>query len=73
MRVAPVGEIHTIEALAKPWVAFGIVLIPGYIDIALVVKSCQRYGLHCKDNAVNTGQSASSDGFSESSQDLNKT
>ena len=38
MWVTPVGEVHAIQALAKPGVALGVICIPGHIHIALDIK-----------------------------------
>ena len=41
MRVTPVGEVYAIQALAKPGVTLGIILVPGNVDIALGIKGRQ--------------------------------
>ncbi len=52
MRVAPVRIVHTVQALAKPWIPFWVILVSSHIDIALVVKSRQGNGLHHKGSNV---------------------
>ena len=41
VRVTPVWEVYTIQALAKPGVALRIICIPGYVHIALDVEGRQ--------------------------------
>lgn len=38
VRVTPVWEVYTVQALAKPGVALRIICIPGHIYIALNIK-----------------------------------
>lgn len=38
MWATPVGEVHAIQALAKPGIALGVICIPGHVHIALDIK-----------------------------------
>lgn len=47
VRVTPVWEVYTVQALAKPGVALWIVCIPGHIHIALGIKRrCGKWLQH---------------------------
>ena len=48
MRVTPVREVYTVQALAKPRVALRVIRVPGYVHIALDIKRRHREWLQHK-------------------------